>query len=149
MAYILLFPPPTDGPSTPNMWVSFGPFFYILIVLFVIVFVCWLLLRLTGVQKRAGLTAGNLQLKESIFIGAQNMVQLVRAGDKYLVLGVNKERVTLLAELTEEQIKEAEALPPISASFGKVLERFLLPKDETDDGEPRNENRDENRNDIK
>lgn len=140
MIFQFLLIPPTDGPSSLSFWGSFGSFFYILFVFFVIVLVCWLLLKLTGASKRRGLTAGNLQLKESIFIGQQNMVQLVRAGDKYLVLGVSKERVTVLVELSEDVIKEAEDMPPMSTSFNKVLERFLPPKDEDNDGDTKTEN---------
>ncbi|MCL2204821.1 MAG: flagellar biosynthetic protein FliO [Defluviitaleaceae bacterium] len=125
-----IFAPPMDGLNASNFWGSFLPFFYVLIVLALIIGVCWFLLRLTGSVRKRGGTSGNLQLLESIFIASQNAVQLVRAGDKYLVIGVTKERVTLLAELDVSQIKEAEALPPLGTSFSKVLERFLPPKDE-------------------
>ena len=109
---------------------SFGSFFYILLVLAFIIGICWFLLRLTGAVKRRGSAAGNLHLVESIYVASQNMVQLVKAGDKYLVIGVTKERITLLAELDESQVKEAEAVPPISVSFTKILERFMPPKDD-------------------
>ncbi|MCL2188141.1 MAG: flagellar biosynthetic protein FliO [Defluviitaleaceae bacterium] len=127
---------PTDGTiGGGGVLASVGPFLYMLVVLLFIIALCWFILRLTGAVKRRGTTSGNLELKESIFVASQNMIQLVRAGDKYLVLGVSKERVTLLAELDEKQIKEAEETPPMGVTFGKVLERFLPPKDEANDGE--------------
>jgi flagellar protein FliO/FliZ len=122
-----------DGPSGGGMLSFIGSFFYILVVLGFIIGLCYFVLRMMGRVKGRGGTAGNLHLMESILVGSQNMVQLVRAGDKYLVIGVTKERITLLAELTEAQIKEIEPLPPIRTSFNKILERFMPPKDEESD----------------
>jgi flagellar protein FliO/FliZ len=119
-----------DGPSGGGVLRLFGSFFYILIVLAFIILFCWFVLRLMGRIKGRGASGGNLHLMESILVGSQNMVQLVRAGDKYLVIGVTKEQITLLAELDESQIKELQPLPPLSTSFKNVLERFLPPKDD-------------------
>jgi len=113
----------------PSMW----PLINMLLVMVVIILVCYYGLRFIGRVRGRGTNNGNLQLVESILVGSQNMVQLVRAGDKYLVIGVTKERVTLLAEVDEEQIKEMEPLPPVGESFNKVLARFLPPKDEGND----------------
>jgi flagellar protein FliO/FliZ len=115
----------TDGPGGSGMLRLFGSFFYILLVLAFIILFCYFILRLMGRVKGRGGAGGNLYLMESILVGSQNMVQLVRAGQKYLVIGVTKEHITLLAELSEEQIKEIEPLPPISTSFKNVLERYL------------------------
>ncbi|MCL2499239.1 MAG: flagellar biosynthetic protein FliO [Defluviitaleaceae bacterium] len=127
----------TNGPSGGSMLSLFGSFFYILLVMAFIILFCYFILRLMGRVKGRGGASGNLYLMESIIVGSQNMVQLVRAGDKYLIIGVTKERITLLAELDEAQIKEIEPLPPIKDSFKKILERYLPnngeAKDEKDD----------------
>ena len=68
---------------------------------------------------------GNLQVVESIAVGAQSMIQLIKAGDKYLVVGITKERVTLLAELSKEEVSEPEAPELPTVPFNKVLSRFL------------------------
>ena len=115
----------TNGSSGGGALALFGSFFYILLVLAFIILFCYFILRLLGRVKGRGGAAGNLQLVESIMVGAQNMVQLVRTGDKYLVIGVTKEHITLLTELSEEQVKAIEPLPPIRDSFKKVLERYL------------------------
>jgi len=109
----------------PSIW----PFINMMFVTVLVILLCYFGLRLLGRVKGRGSAGGNLQLVESILVGSQNMVQLVRAGDKYLVIGVSKERVTLLAELDEEKIKEMEPLPPVGESFNKVLARFLPPKE--------------------
>jgi flagellar protein FliO/FliZ len=129
----------TDGPSGGGMLALFGSFFYILLVLAFIILFCYFILRLMGRVKGRGGASGNLQLVESILVGSQNMVQLVRAGDKYLVIGVTKEHITLLVELDESQIRPIEPLPPLKDSFKKILERYLPPggaaKDDADERE--------------
>lgn len=125
-----------DGSDGGSMWSLFGSFLYIMLVLAFIILVCWFILRLTGRVRKRGSASGNLYLVESILVSAQNVVQIVKAGDKYLVIGVTKERITLLSELDAEQIKEITPNTPIGASFSKVLERFMPPKDKGDeDGE--------------
>ncbi|MCL2604351.1 MAG: flagellar biosynthetic protein FliO [Defluviitaleaceae bacterium] len=127
----------TDGPSGGGTLALFGSFFYILLVMGFIILFCYFILRLMGRVKGRGGASGNLQLMESIVVGSQNMVQLVRAGDKYLVIGVTKEQITVLAELDETQVKAIEPLPPIRDSFKKILERYMPSgggaKDEMDD----------------
>jgi len=124
----------TDGLGSGGGMLSlFGSFFYILLLFAVVIGICWFLLRLTGRVKARGNMAGNLRVVESIYVGAQNMVQLVKAGDKFLVIGVSKERVSLLTELDAEQVKEIDHAMPIGASFSKVLERFM-PGSDKDDG---------------
>jgi len=77
-------------------------------------------------RGRAGrIRGGNLQVVESIATGAQSMIQLIKAGDKYLVVGITKERVTLLAELSKEEVSEPEAQEFPVVPFNKVLSRFL------------------------
>ena len=87
--------------------------------------------KMMGLARgRRGLGNGNLNVVESIMVGQQSMVQLVRAGEKYLVIGVTRERVTLLAELDEISEPEEPEVP-----FSSILNRFIQPKDESDKGE--------------
>jgi flagellar biogenesis protein FliO len=77
----------------------------------------------------------NLAIVESISVGGQAVVRLVRAGDTYLVIGVTKERVTLLGEVDKEQIVEQKApdLTGLNTPFSKVLSRFMGSKEDGKD----------------
>jgi flagellar protein FliO/FliZ len=106
------------------------------------VFVALLAWYATKKMARArglGRKGGNLSVVESVNVGGQAAVQLVRVGDKYLVVGVTRERVTLLSEVDKDQITEPEPVDftNLNTPFGKVLSRFIQPKD------PRNEDKDE------
>ncbi|MCL2577863.1 MAG: flagellar biosynthetic protein FliO [Defluviitaleaceae bacterium] len=96
-------------------------------------FVAWLAWFAT--KKMASSRSGvretcNLSVVESINVGGQAVVRLVKAGDKYLLVGVTKERITYLAEIDKEQIIEQKApeLTNLNTPFGKVLSRFIQPK---------------------
>ena len=66
--------------------------------------------------------ATNLQIVESIGIGAGNVVQIIKVGAKYIVIGVTKEQITMLTELSASEVQEIET---VTVPFNKVLSRFL------------------------
>ena len=79
----------------------------------------------------------NLQLIDSISVGVGTSIQIVKAGEKYLVISVNKERVTLLTEVEDlEFAEEGEpSFDPSQIPFGTVLARFMKPKDPNSTGD--------------
>lgn len=91
----------------------------------------WFVVRKMASAGRLGKKTSNLYVVESVNIGGQAAVQLIKAGEKYLVIGVTRERITLLGEVDKDEITEPE-LPNFSnlnTPFGKVLSRFVKPKD--------------------
>ena len=79
----------------------------------------------------------NLQLIDSISVGVGTSIQIVRAGKKYLVISVNKERVTLLTEIEDLEFAEEgeQNFDPAQIPFGTVLARFMKPKDPNSTGD--------------
>lgn len=76
------------------------------------------------------MTGHNLNLIETMRIANNKYIQLVKTGKEYLVIAVGKDEVTLLAQLTEEQLLELpeeqqESLKNVSAeSFQEILDRI-------------------------
>ena len=79
----------------------------------------------------------NLQLIDSISVGVGTSIQIVKAGEKYLVISVTKERVTLLTEVEDlEFAEEAEpGFDPSQVPFGTVLAKFMKPRDPNSTGD--------------
>jgi len=106
-----------------------GQFFRIILATVAVAVLAYFVTKLLALSRgRAkGTAVGNLQVVESVAISVQSMVQLVRAGDRYLVLGVTKERISLLAELSKEEIREIEEpnFDAVTVPFNKVLQKFL------------------------
>jgi len=96
------------------------------VVYFVLVFAAVIALTIVvtkwiaGARYRRG-SAGNMQVIESIAVGQQVYLQLVRMGDKYVVIGVTRSSVTFVCEVGEDQV----SLPDNKAmGDGVVVERF-------------------------
>ena len=59
-----------------------------------------------GGYQKMSMRNKNLQIIESLNIGNNKFLCLVKAGEVYLVVAVGKDEVTLLTQLTEEQLSE-------------------------------------------
>ncbi len=71
----------------------------------------------------------NLQIVESIKIGTNKFICLIKAGEIYLVVAVGKDEVTMLAQLTEEQLLEVPIRDVVAGNgttdnFKDVLEKM-------------------------
>lgn len=93
----------------------------LVIFVFVLALTYYVTRWIAGYQ-RTKTAQGNLAVIEVIRVANNQYIQILRAGtDKYLVVGVSKERMTLLATLTEEELR---ALPELTNSAAKTGESF-------------------------
>jgi flagellar protein FliO/FliZ len=99
----------------------------ILIFLFVLALTYFVTKWLGGAQK-SKMHNKNLSLVESLQIGTGKCVQIIKAGEVYLVIAVGKEEVSVLAQLTKEQLtklpEETEEVQPAAQQFREVLDKF-------------------------
>lgn len=66
----------------------------------------------------------NLKIIESLAIGKESRLAIVKAGEKYLLLGITPHSISNVAELSEEEIKAAEtqnSQPAEGMSFAEAL----------------------------
>lgn len=76
------------------------------VFVFVLVITYYTTKWLGGLQKTYS-TGKNLKVVESVRIANNKFVQVIRIGNLYLVIAVGKDEVTMLAQLTEDQLAEA------------------------------------------
>ena len=89
----------------------------LLIFAFVLV-ITYLTAKWIGGYQKISMSNKNLQIIESLKIAPNKFLCLIKAGKEYLVIAVGKDEVTLLTQLTEEQLSEV----PIFDSYqGNVL----------------------------
>ena len=77
----------------------------LLIFAFVLV-ITYLTSKWIGGYQKQSMRNKNLQILESIGIGANKSICLLKAGEEYLVVAIGKDEVTLLTKLTKEQLSE-------------------------------------------
>ncbi len=75
--------------------------------------------------------SGGLKVLQGLFIGPNQSLQLVKIYDRYVVLGVTKDRISLIMELSEEDITEAG--DGEAEDFNRVLTKFARPKKDGND----------------
>ena len=98
----------TAAPVLPNPLVSLGRLFFMLVAFVFVAGLAFYSTRWIASAKFARQTTGNLRIVEQMQIGLQASVQLIEAGEKVLLIGVTKERVSLLCEIP----KDGVAIPP-------------------------------------
>ena len=107
---------------------------WLLVCVLAIVALAWLFTRyVAGRGGTIGLSSGSERFKvlARLPLGREQNAVLVKAGEKYLLLGVTPSEVALLKELTPEEAEAVYALPPdqpAPPSFGEALRSVLKQK---------------------
>ncbi len=60
--------------------------------------------KFVGKSQMKRQSGSNFQVIDACRLTQNKMLQLVRAGNKYLVIGLSKDKITLITELSEEDI---------------------------------------------
>lgn len=106
---------------------SFIQLIGVLLIFVFVLLITYLTTKWMGGFQKAHSHNKNLHIIEAIHVGNNKMVEIVQAGTKYLVIAVGKDEVHLLAELSEEELKEVPALDtgamPGSESFQDILNK--------------------------
>ena len=74
-------------------------------------------MRSSAISPRVG-GGGHVQLLSQLNLGKNERLVLIRIGDQCLLLGVTAERVTVLRELSTEEIEAVSAQPESGTSVG-------------------------------
>ncbi len=69
------------------------------------------------------------QVIETVRLGNNKYAQLIKCGDKYFLVGIGKDEVTAIGELSEDDFPEGTfeqrmSAPTINADFKAILERM-------------------------
>jgi len=118
------------GSSSP--WMGFVS---VALALVFVLFLAYVAARLMNARNRGSRSNKNMRIVEALGVSPQATVQLIKAGDKYFVLGVSRQGITAIGEVDAEGIKEEAAKPLPEMPFEKYLQRFTKKKDEA----PKNE----------
>ena len=107
---------------------------WMLVCVLVIIVLAYLFTRyVAGRGGTLGVPGGSERFRvlARLPLGREQSAVLVKAGEKYLLLGVAASEITLLKELTQEEAEAVYALPPdqpAPPSFGEALRSVLKQK---------------------
>lgn len=115
--------------TTSSSASSLSQFFTVILIFAFVVFITYLTTKYTGkFQKIQGYNR-NFEVIETFRLANNKYLQLVRAADKYLVIAIGKDEVTMIAELNEENIIKApgssnETSEAFASLISKAKERM-------------------------
>lgn len=111
-------------------WESIAQLFTVLLIFIFVLILTYLTTRFIGNYQKSQITKGNIQVIETYKITANKFIQVVKIGEKYMAIAISKENITMLTELSEENLILAEPDAMNQEGFKELLERAknLLPK---------------------
>jgi flagellar protein FliO/FliZ len=98
----------------------------LLVFIFVLVLAYYVTKFTAGIQK-GRLAGSNVEILETFKISQNKYIQVARIGSKYFSYVVCKDTVTLLGELTEDEVSEfnkAEANPTVNVNFKEIFDKI-------------------------
>ena len=110
---------------------SFGQLIKVLLIFVFVLAMTYYVTRWIGGYQKAHSYGKNLKLVETMNLGSNKMISIVRAGSKYLVVAVGKEEMSLLAELSADEVQDLTDNETVTQeSFQEIFNKLKdkLPK---------------------
>ena len=103
-----------------------------LILIFVIVLVvCYYTTRFVAGRQLVQKKMGNFEIVETFAIAQNKYLQLIRMGNKYVVISVAKDSITYITELDEEEVCQIQKNVTVSGkNFKEILSGFTKKQEE-------------------
>ena len=97
-----------------------------LILIFVIVLVvCYYTTKFVAGRQLVQKKIGNFEIVETFAIAQNKYLQLIRMGNKYVVISVAKDAINVIAELDESEVCQIQKNDSVSGkSFMEILSGF-------------------------
>ena len=108
--------------------------FVTVLILFVFVLgITYLVTKWIANYQKGKTIVGNLEVIETCRITSNKFVQIVRAGSKYLVIGLGKDEIHILSELSEEELDLQDSHEEKTASFRSIIDEVKRLKEKEKD----------------
>lgn len=126
---------PTTAPGSANQtiqeltrtssgWGSFLQLVGLVFLLIIILIATYYTTRLVGGIKQNQLKNSNFKVIDAWRISPNKAVQIVKIGDKYIVLGIGKDTINYITELDEAEVLIRENNASEKLSFRQILEKL-------------------------
>lgn len=104
-----------------------------LILIFVIVLVvCYYTTRFVAGRQLVQKRMGNFEIIETFAISQNKYLQLIRMGNKYVVISVTKDSMNYITELDENEVRQIQKNAAVNGkSFKEILSGLTKKAEET------------------
>ena len=104
-----------------SSWENFIQLFGVLLIFVAVLMITYLTTRWMGGFQKQQSKNRNLNIVETIRVGNNKMICIVRAGSKYLVVSIGKDEVNVLCELADDEV---QIVPEDNIGFSVSQESF-------------------------
>lgn len=109
--------------ALPDRAESFTQFLTVILVFIFVLGLTYLTTRFVGSYQKTQSAGRNFEVIETCKITNGKYLQIVRIGEKYVVIGIGKDSITSICELSAGDIKEAAASGAVDYSFRSILDK--------------------------
>lgn len=109
--------------ALPDRAESFTQFLTVILVFVFVLGLTYLTTRFVGSYQKTKSAGRNFEVIETCKITNGKYLQIVRVGEKYVVIGIGKDSITSICELSAEDIKEVAEPKVADFSFGSILDK--------------------------
>ena len=108
---------------------AFIQFVTVLLLFFFVLVISYFVTKwVSGIQK-GQMTGRNMEVLETVRLSNSKYLQIVHVGDKYLVIAVCKDTVTMLTEISAESLSITGSDEGSSLSFKEILDKMKKGQD--------------------
>lgn len=103
--------------------------FGLVIIFIIIILASYFVTKFIGTKQLGRRNGSNFKVVDNYRVSQNKVIQLLRVGDKYLVIAICKDTIQLLTELSQEQVIEDKMMTNSEKTFKDVLAGFVAKKD--------------------
>lgn len=110
-------------------WESFVQLISVLLIFLFVLVITYATTKWIARYQQGSMNNKNMRVLETMRVTNSNFIQIVQVGEKYLVIAVCKDNMSVLTELTEEEflhlpVQTEMKNDSVSESFQEILSRL-------------------------
>lgn len=113
---------------TSNRFDSIVQFITVIFIFVFVLAITYYTTKFTAGIQKGRMLSPNMEIIETFRIAQNKYIQIVRVGGKYYSIVVCKDTVTLLGEISKEEINISESQLGTTMSFKEILEKAKITK---------------------
>ena len=103
---------------------SFLQFILMLVIFVAVLAATYFFTRWMASYQKERQSSGNIEVVETVRLSTTKYIQIVRIGQKYMAIGVGKDEITNLGEVSREDLIFREEDSENNINFKDILEKF-------------------------
>lgn len=94
--------------SVKSTWQSFLELLGVIIIFVIVIVLCYFTTKFVAGKQLKQRKNGNMELIETMSVAQNKYLQLLKIGEKYIVISVTKDRIDFLTEVSKEELVFSE-----------------------------------------